>query len=167
MSQTVLIELFHGKAAHANPVACVADLSADLAARNIDGFPHSIWQLLSHMNYWMHYELQRIKGAAPAYPEHASGSWLPNAAPPNETAWNEAIVRLRELIDASIRLAQSDPALLSREVAPAHAQQSQHASSVHAILWQLVAHNSYHTGQIATLRRCLGVWPPRAGGDTW
>ena len=167
MSQTALIELFRGKAAHADPVACVGDLSADVAARTIDGFPHSIWQLLSHMNYWMHYELQRIKGAAPAYPEHASGSWLPNAATPDEAAWNEAIAHFRELIDASICLAQSDPASLAREVAPAHAQQSQHASSVHAILWQLVAHNSYHTGQIATLRRCLGAWPPRAGGDSW
>jgi uncharacterized damage-inducible protein DinB len=167
MLEATLIELLHGKAAHADPIACVEDLSVNLAGRTIHGFPHSIWQLLSHMNYWMHYELQRIEGTAPAYPEHASGSWLPNTAPPNEAAWREAIARFRKLIDASIRLAQSDPASLSRQVAPAHAQQSQHSSSVYAILWQLVAHNSYHTGQIATIRRCLGAWPPTAGGDTW
>ena len=36
-----------------------------------------------------------------------------------------------------------------------------------AVLWQTVAHNSYHTGQIAMLRRMLGAWPPQGGGDTW
>jgi len=40
-------------------------------------------------------------------------------------------------------------------------------STVGAILWQLASHNSYHTGQIATIRRCLNAWPPKAGGDTW
>jgi uncharacterized damage-inducible protein DinB len=31
----------------------------------------------------------------------------------------------------------------------------------------MVAHTSYHTGQIAMIRRTLGAWPPRGGGDTW
>jgi hypothetical protein len=31
----------------------------------------------------------------------------------------------------------------------------------------MVAHNSYHAGQIATIRRALNAWPPKAGGDTW
>jgi uncharacterized damage-inducible protein DinB len=35
------------------------------------------------------------------------------------------------------------------------------------VLWQMVAHNSYHTGQIALLRRAFGFWPPPGGGDTW
>ena len=25
----------------------------------------------------------------------------------------------------------------------------------------------HHTGQIATIRRALNAWPPKAGGDTW
>lgn len=29
------------------------------------------------------------------------------------------------------------------------------------------SHVSYHFGQIALLRRMLGAWPPRGGGDTW
>jgi uncharacterized damage-inducible protein DinB len=167
MSEPVLIELFRGKGVHANPVACVEDLSPALAARTIDGFPHSVWQLLSHMNYWMNYEIQRIAGHPPAYPEHAAGSWLPDPTPPNEVAWASAVTRFRELIDAAIHLAQSDSVTLSREVRVAHAQQAGPASTVGAILWQVMVHNSYHIGQVATLRRCLGAWPPRGGGDTW
>jgi uncharacterized damage-inducible protein DinB len=41
------------------------------------------------------------------------------------------------------------------------------ASTLEAVLGQMVAHNSYHLGQIAMIRRALGAWPPKAGGDTW
>ena len=41
------------------------------------------------------------------------------------------------------------------------------AGTLEAVLWQMVAHNSYHVGQIAMLRRTLGAWPPRKGGDRW
>ena len=103
MFESTLIELLYGKGAHANPIACVEDLSADLAARTIDGFPHSIWQLVNHMNYWMDYELHRIAGACPPYPEHASASWLPESAPPTEADWTQAVSRFRDLIARSRR----------------------------------------------------------------
>jgi uncharacterized damage-inducible protein DinB len=167
MSESTLVELLHGKGSHANPIACVEDLPLAFAARTIDGFPHSIWQLLSHMNYWMDYEIRRIAGHPLQYPEHAAGSWLPEAAPPSEAAWTAAVARFRELIDTLIGEARSDSEALAREVPPAHAQQGGVSSSVHAILWQIVAHNSYHVGQIAMIRRCLDAWPPRSGGDTW
>ena len=166
MSERTLIELLYGKGAHANPVACVEDLSADLAGRTAGGFPHSTWQLLSHMNYWMDYEIQRIAGHPPPYPEHAAGSWLPDSAPPSETHWTAAVARFRDLLETLAGIAQSDPQELSREVEATHPQQAQ-SSSVRAILWQTTAHNTYHIGQIAMLRRCLDAWPPRAGGDTW
>jgi uncharacterized damage-inducible protein DinB len=167
MFETTLTELLHGRGAHANPIACVEDLPANLAARTIDDFPHSIWQLVSHMNYWIDYELHRIAGGAPAYPEHASDSWLPNSAPPNEAAWAQAVTQFRDLIAKLAELAKSSTQSLSREVPPASLQQPQHTATVGAILWQIMAHNSYHAGQIALLRRCTNAWPPKAGGDTW
>ena len=40
-------------------------------------------------------------------------------------------------------------------------------TSTHAVLWQTLVHNSYHIGQVVILRRALGIWPPRGGGDSW
>jgi len=71
MSSTALAELLRGKGAHADPLACVEDLSADLAARQVADFPHAIGQLVFHMNYWMDYELRRIRG------RRALGAWPP------------------------------------------------------------------------------------------
>jgi hypothetical protein len=65
MSHRALTELLRGKGAHADPIACVEDLSAGLAARHAEGFPHSVGQLVFHMNYWMDYELRRIRGERP------------------------------------------------------------------------------------------------------
>jgi uncharacterized damage-inducible protein DinB len=167
MFESTLTELLYGKGAHANPIGCVEDLPANLASRTIEGFPHSIWQLVNHMNYWMDYELHRIAGACPTYPEHASGSWLPNSAPTTDADWTQGVARFRDLITRLAELAKSGTQSLSREVPAANPQQAQHPSTVGAILWQTAAHNSYHTGQIAILRRCLKAWPPVTGGDTW
>jgi len=56
---------------------------------------------------------------------------------------------------------------LSREVPAMHPKQETRTSTVLAILWQTLAHNSYHVGQIALVRRALGAWPPSGGGDSW
>jgi len=66
-----------------------------------------------------------------------------------------------------VALAKSSPQELQRQIATAHEGDKKVAGSLEAVLWQMVAHNSYHTGQIAMIRRALGAWPPRAGGDTW
>jgi len=70
-----LTELLRGKGAHVDPIACVEDVPAELATRRLAGFPHSIADLVFHMNYWMAYELKRIQGKKPKYPDHASESF--------------------------------------------------------------------------------------------
>jgi uncharacterized damage-inducible protein DinB len=145
MSQRALTELLRGQGAHADPLACVEDISAELAAREVDGFPHSIGQLVFHMNYWMSYDLRRMRGERPKYPEHNAESF------PAEHA----------------RLAESPQAELERAIEPTNERHQQLAGTLEAVLWQTVAHNSYHVGQIAMIRRALGAWPPKAGGDSW
>jgi uncharacterized damage-inducible protein DinB len=166
MTERALTELLRGKGAHADPVACVEDLSAELAGRTVAGFPHSISQLVFHMNYWMEYELRRIRGQQPAYPEHNSESF-PAAASLNAAEWDRLRTRMMELLGEFAELAKSPARELQREIESVHEGDKNVASSLEAVLWQMVAHNSYHVGQIALMRRVLGAWPPRGGGDTW
>ena len=167
MSEFTLQELIRGKGAHADPVACVEDLSLDLAWEKVPGFPHSIWQLLGHINYWIDYELKRIAGERPGYPEHASESWPKAVGPANADEWRAEVSRLSELLEKMRVLADSVPELLDVQVEILHSSQRSRSSTVRAVLWQIVAHNSYHVGQIVMLRQCLGAWPARGGGDTW
>ncbi len=109
MSDRDFDEWLHGKGAHADPVACIEDVPAKMAGKKIDGFPHSIWQLVSHMNFWMDYEIKRIADAAPPYPEHASLSWPTEGTPPSEKHWSDAKITFSALLQKLSTLAQSPP----------------------------------------------------------
>ena len=98
MSEATLRELIHGKGAHVDPVACVEDLSAELAARRVAGYPHSIWQIVLHMNYWMDHDLASIAGEKPRYPDHAIESWPPHPESGSESQWQAARQRFVELL---------------------------------------------------------------------
>lgn len=167
MPDPTLRELLYGKGAHTDSVACVEDVSAALAGRKIDGYPHSIWQIVGHLNYWMDYELKRIGGDPRPYPEHAIESWPASDGPASEKDWQDALVQFGTLLASLAELSDCGPEVLERNVPGTHPVHDAKTCSVHAVLWQTAAHNSYHLGQVAMLRRCLNAWPPRRGSDTW
>jgi uncharacterized damage-inducible protein DinB len=167
MSESTLVELLYGEGAHANTLACVENIPLDVAGRLLEGWPHSIWQLVGHMNFWMAYELKRIRSENPVYPRHASESWPADAAPPSEEEWRKTIALFRDLLAELATLAGSPPDRLSAEVGATHPDHTKRSSSLRAVLWQTLVHNSYHIGQVVMMRRALGTWPPKGGGDTW
>ena len=88
MSSRALTELLRGKGSHLDPIACGEELSAELAARKVPGFPHSIGQLIFPRNYGMDYELHRIRGERSQYPEHNSESFPPEPSPVASENWD-------------------------------------------------------------------------------
>lgn len=165
MSTQALTELLRGKGAHADPIACIEDVDAELASKRLAGFPHSIADLVFHMNYWMNYELKRIRGERPKYPEHNAESF-----PRAPQDWDNLKRDFSWFIAEFAKLVESLREELNRQVESSPAaleQQSSKLNSLESIVWQMVAHNSYHVGQIALIRRALGAWPPKAGGDSW
>jgi uncharacterized damage-inducible protein DinB len=167
MANPTLRELLHGKGAHTDSVACVEDLPWQQTGKTVAGYPHSIWQITGHMNYWMAYELKRIAGEHPNYPEHAIESWPSGSRPANEESWLNAVAEFRSLLEKLVQLSESAPDVLNRNVAGIHPSQHPKSSTVETILWQTVVHNSHHLGQVVLLRRSFGAWPPQRGSDTW
>jgi len=155
-------ELLGGKGAHADPMACVEDISSELATRRIEGFPHCIADLVFHMNYWMNYELKRIRGEKPKYPEHNAESF-----PSTPQNWDHLKRDFSWFLGEFAKLAQSSRPELDCQLESIHEGDKNVAGTLEAVLWQMVAHNSYHAGQIALIRRAMNTWPPKSGGDTW
>jgi uncharacterized damage-inducible protein DinB len=162
MAEQALQELLRGKGAHVDPIACVEDVSEELAKKRIDGFPHSIADLVFHMNYWMNYELKRIRKEKPKYPEHNAESF-----PSAPQDWDHLKRDLSWFLAEFAKLAQLPQSELDRQLESIQEGDKKVSGTLEAVLWQMVAHNSYHAGQIAMIRRALGAWPPKAGGDTW
>jgi uncharacterized damage-inducible protein DinB len=165
MAQPALIELFRGRGAHVDPLACIEDISPEFAIRHLAGFPHSVAELVFHMNYWMNYELKRVRGEKPKYPEHNAESFPGTEISAAE--WQRLKRDFGWFLAEFAKLAESSSQELDRQVESGHEGDKKVSGTVESVLWQMVAHNSYHTGQVATLRRALGAWPPRGGGDTW
>jgi hypothetical protein len=134
MSDRVFSELLYGEGAHADPTACIEDLRADAAGRTIDGFPHSIWPLVSHTDYWIDYEIKRIADEAPPYPQHAALSWPVEVAPASEKHWSETKLNFSVLLRRLADLAQSPPESSTREVKATHPGHAKVASSLQPVL---------------------------------
>jgi uncharacterized damage-inducible protein DinB len=167
MGDKTLRQLVYGKGAHVDPLACLEGIPAELAARRAAGSPHSIWQLVLHMNYWMDYDFRTIAGEAPPYPEHAMESWPAHPEPADEEQWELATGRFGHLLARLAALSDSDGSEFDRMIVKAEPRDSHRKCTVHTALWEIAVHNSYHVGQIALLRRQAGAWPPERGSDTW
>lgn len=166
MTDPVLTELIYGGGAHTDALAIVDGVSSELAGALPGGAPNSIFQLVAHVNYWIDYELRRMAGQAPVYPEHAAESW-PASAVPRAGEWEATVARCKVLLDEMAALSR-DAAALPRAVASVDSENyANQGSTVREVLHQTVVHNSYHLGQVAFLRRMLGIWPPASGSDTW
>ena len=122
----------------------------------------------------------RIRGEKPAYPQHNSESFPPAPSPTglqdtdlqddvqdDAQDWDRLRKRFADLLSDFATLANSAPQEMQRQIETVHEADKKVDATLEAVLWQMVAHNSYHVGQIAMIRRALGAWPPRGGGDTW
>ena len=103
MGDSTLRELVYGRGAHVDPIACLEDAPVELAARTVTGYPHSIWQIVEHMNFWMEYDLGKIAGEDRSYPDKAIDSWPshPNAVAGTGAAdemWHVSIRRFADLL---------------------------------------------------------------------
>jgi hypothetical protein len=127
-------QLLHGKGAHADPIAILADVPASAAGRLMEGYPHSIWQMVGHMNYWMQYELDRIAGKKPHYPEHAIESWPAEVAPRDDADWRDARSNLAVRIDLLSALSESSAEMLKAPVESMHAKEEPRSTSVESVL---------------------------------
>jgi uncharacterized damage-inducible protein DinB len=166
-TNSIYRQLLRGQGAHVDPIAALEDVSTEIAGRTIPGYPHSIWQVISHLNYWMDYELRRIAGKHPHYPEHAIESWPKNVTPTSDADWQRQKFELARCLDEFRKLSESGPDKLNAPVDCMHPSEEPRSPNVQAVLWQILVHNSYHIGQVALMLRCFDLWPPRTGGDTW
>jgi hypothetical protein len=147
-----LLDLLRGGNAHLNFEEALAGLPPNLRGAKPAGLPYSPWRLLEHMRMaqWDILEFSRNpKHVSPAFP---AGYWPETDAPPDDKAWQNSIRRFRADLKAMQDLVEDPATDLFAPIAHGDGQ---------TILREalLVAdHNSYHLGQLVTVRRLLGAW---------
>lgn len=127
------------------------DLTPEQAMAKLEGWPHSIAEVVAHMLYWQRHDLQTIEtGSEPGVDQ--AENW--------PTVTSDDWPRLRNEFLAALEQCKEiarDPENLERVILGGK-------YSIGARLVWFTGHNAYHLGQVVMLRRILGVWPPPGGG---
>jgi len=147
-----------GTSAHTDAAVVFEGLDWQQAGEKPEKCPHSVWQLLWHMNYWQDFMLAYLKGEAPRNPEQAAETWPEDPRPTSEQDWVQEVERF----SAGLLQAEQESAKDFSEEGFGKKRRTRAD-----LLMVIINHNSYHAGQVVFVRRMIGAWPPPSGGDTW
>lgn len=126
-------------------------LTPEQAVTKLEGWPHSIAEVVAHMLCWQRNDLATIQaGVEP--PVTPAENW--------PVVTSEDWPRLKEEFLASLEQ--------SREVArhPENLDRLILGGRIGVglrLVW-FTGHNAYHLGQVVLMRRMIGAWPPPGGG---
>jgi hypothetical protein len=147
-----LRKLLDWEDAHVGFDTAVAGIPASKHGVVPGGLPHSLWQLVEHMNRAQHDILDFCRN--PHYREltFPDDYWPATAEPPDPGAWDASVAAFR----GDIRELQTLAADTSLDLfAPIPHGSGQ--TYLRELL--LVAdHNAYHVGEIVLTRQALGIW---------
>ena len=144
---------FDGQAWHGPSLMSILEgvTAAQAAAHPIPG-AHSIWELTQHIRAWESACLRRL-GSDPAQLSDLE-DWQP-VNDTSEAAWQKT---KQDLIDTHQQLLQAIASVDdSRLDQPIISNASFSSSSVYVTLHGGVQHDLYHAGQIAILKKALGI----------
>jgi len=147
-----VVNLLFGRGAHVDWKASFVGVAPKWRGVRAAGVPYSIWELLEHMRIAQWDILEFSSNAKHVSPEWPAGYWSATQAPPNAKAW-----------DKSLRLFARDLASMKKLVASGKTDlfaKIPHGTGQTILREALLVadHNSYHLGQVLTVRRLLGIW---------
>ena len=154
---TALQQILIAKRAFAEPKNIIAGIPLELATVRPHGLPHSLYEELWHIDYWLGFSLALLRGEDPTLPAHSSEGFPTDNDVLTETSWQELLHHVWVGLEAAATLAQDETELLR----VFHSDRT-----VRDELIVVAAHNAYHFGRMVTLRQLLGIWFPDLG-DTW
>ena len=142
-----LVYALQGKGAHLDLEKILLNFPPQFQAKTFPYLPYTAWQLLEHMRIaqWDILEFSRNeKYVSPKWPE---GYWPNEAAPPNETAWDNAVNQFFSDL-RSMEEMVSNPTIDLHKNIP-------HGSGQNILREAILVldHNAYHLGQLVLLRK--------------
>jgi uncharacterized damage-inducible protein DinB len=140
---------FSGDAWHGPPLMYLLDgISAEDASKHVVPGTHSVWELVHHVGAWNSIVQHRLQGEM--VDVTAERDWPP-VWEVSQPAWERA---LESLVESRARLRQAAAALRDDQL-----DEKIGATDVsrYQILHGVIQHDLYHAGQIALLRKGLGL----------
>ena len=154
-----LTDLLTVRQAHCTFEDAVAHVPPERRGERPDDLPYAVWELADHIRAAQRDILDYCRDPDYEAPDWPAGYWPDTAAPPDEAAWKNCLAQVRS-DRATLCDLVTDETLDLYDTVP--------SSDEHTYLREamLVAdHTAYHVGQIVTVRRQLGLWPPSGDAE--
>lgn len=120
------------------------------AAIILDGLHFSAWILLGHMRERQRVLLNFIKDPESSPEVWEEAHWPENHQPETREEWLKGIGEFTEELEEVIELVKQPQTDLFKE--------QPNGKSIHWAAMAILHHNAYHTGQLKTIGRQVGVW---------
>ena len=146
-----LVVSLDGRDAHLTFEATMTNFPPEYYNKRLGHIEYSCWELLEHMRIAQSDILDFIKNAEYKEREWPAGYWPEE--PANQEAWENSVKSFLNDESEIRRMLEDDTTDLYGPIP--HAPEYTIFREVLIIL----NHNSYHTGQLLTLRKLLGIWP--------
>jgi hypothetical protein len=147
-----LVEFLTGGSAHVDLATAIDDFPEKLYGRKPEGAPHTPWQLLEHLRFTLNDLL--VFSTDPNYvaPKWPEGYWPSTEAPASKEDWRKSVKALKADLAEFEKLVQNPETNLYANIPWGEGQ------TVLREVLLAIDHNSYHLGQLVTLRKELGAW---------
>lgn len=133
-------------------------MTAEQAVWKPDGVDNSIWEILSHLNYYNFAYLQRFKGFDYKYTKADNNETFEHAEGATETNWKTEIERFNSIMNEWSSLLS-----LASDSKFDEAVSAENESLWRSVIANINVHNAHHGGQILLLRKLQGSWDSNKG----
>jgi uncharacterized damage-inducible protein DinB len=137
---------------HASFDNALKDFPAELRGERPENFPHSVWQLVFHIDTAQHDLLEFCRN--PKYEEikWPDDYWPKDPAPASNDVWDRCVARIRRDVEEFKQFTIDNAATLGDKIPHGTGQ-----TYLRTVLVS-VDHTAYHVGQIIAVRRLLKAW---------
>ena len=127
------------------------------AAWKPEGAVNSIWEIVSHLNYYNYAYVERFKGVDYQYPADDNDATFV-AGDADENAWKADVAKLDAILNEFRNMiANADEGKFAQSVS------STNLAKWRTLISNISAHNAHHGGQILLLRKIQGSWDRSKG----
>jgi hypothetical protein len=138
--------------AHVDLFSALKGFPEDLYGKKPKGSPHTAWQLLEHIRIAMNDLLVFSTDSNYVAPKWPDDYWPEQDTPKDADAWHGSLKALKADMGAFEKLIRNPKSNLYAKIPWGDGQ-----TLLREVL-VAIDHNSYHVGQLVTLRQQLGAW---------
>lgn len=136
----------------------VENVTAEQATWKAENSDNSIWETLSHLNFYNEAYLKRFKGIDYVYPTTNNDETFSSAENASEEAWASELERFDSVMSEWRNLLESaDESKFDEAVSATN------KARWSSLISHINTHNAHHGGQIVLLRKLQGSWDSQKG----